>query len=147
MAVGEAEFVARLAIIQEPGRGTSFVDLAPRLMMHIEDISLTRVIQPGSRIFVTELEGSGQWEISDPRQTFRNPKWSADGRYLFFVSTNGEIFRHRVSLNPTFVPIGQPEVIARFPGSLPDIAVHPDGKRLLVSSSLAVRFRISRFRE
>ena len=55
VAVGEAEFVARLAIIQEPGRGTSFVDLAPRLMMHIDDIPLTRVIQPGSRIFYALL--------------------------------------------------------------------------------------------
>jgi len=50
VAVGEAEFVARLAIIQEPGRGTSFADLAPRLMMHFDDISLTQVVRPGSRI-------------------------------------------------------------------------------------------------
>ena len=55
VAVGEAEFVAQRAIIQEPGRGTSFMDLAPRLLMHIDDIDKTRVVQPGSRISYTVL--------------------------------------------------------------------------------------------
>jgi len=65
VAVGEADFVARLAIIQEPGRGTSFVDLAPRLMMHIDDISSTRVIQPGSRIFYALLLSGNEAELDE----------------------------------------------------------------------------------
>ncbi len=70
--VGEAEFVVSKLLLREPDRGDSLSLLGARLMMHIDDVPATEVIQPGSRIrhnwllagpdsqlkpFLSELEG------------------------------------------------------------------------------------------
>jgi hypothetical protein len=116
-------------------------ELSPSVSPDGRFVAYYDVDQPGSRILVRELGGSGRWEISETRLSMRNPVWSTDGRYLFFSTTTGQLYRHRITLSPTFSPIGQPELIADFAGSIPVVAVHPDGKRLLVSSSLVLADR------
>jgi len=50
--VGEAELTVGAVIIAEPDRGQGgFVDNAgPRLMLHMDDVAATNVVQPGSRV-------------------------------------------------------------------------------------------------
>ena len=50
VAVGYAEFTVGAVLTSEPDRGGSFMDFGPRLLMRVEDIPATRVVQPGSRI-------------------------------------------------------------------------------------------------
>ncbi|MFL0810913.1 MAG: ABC transporter permease [Agarilytica sp.] len=48
--IGEASFIAAAAILKEPDSGQSIFGVAPRIMMHIDDISATQAVQIGSRI-------------------------------------------------------------------------------------------------
>jgi putative ABC transport system permease protein len=48
--VGLAELRIGRVLVSEPDRGGSFFDLGPRLLMNIEDVPATEVVQPGSRI-------------------------------------------------------------------------------------------------
>ncbi|MGA1370107.1 MAG: ABC transporter permease [Pseudomonadales bacterium] len=48
--VGLAGFRVGRVLVSEPDRGGSMFDLGPRLLMHVEDVPRTEVVQPGSRI-------------------------------------------------------------------------------------------------
>jgi len=48
--VGVAQFRISQVLVTEPDRGGSFFDLGPRLLMNIDDVPSTEVVQPGSRI-------------------------------------------------------------------------------------------------
>lgn len=50
ITVGYEKFTVSRVLSSEPDRGGSFFDFGPRLLMHIDDVPATRVIQPGSRI-------------------------------------------------------------------------------------------------
>ncbi len=50
ITIGDAEFVVSAAITKEPDSGQSFFGVAPRIMIHSNDVSRTNAIQPGSRI-------------------------------------------------------------------------------------------------
>jgi putative ABC transport system permease protein len=48
--VGVARFRIGRVLVSEPDRGGSMFDLGPRLLMRVEDVPRTEVVQPGSRI-------------------------------------------------------------------------------------------------
>jgi len=48
--LGRARFRAGAMLTLEPDRGVSFMNFAPRLMMQLDDLPATRLVQPGSRI-------------------------------------------------------------------------------------------------
>ena len=50
VALGYARLLIARVLAGEPDRGGSVFDLGPRLLMHIDDVPETRVIQPGSRV-------------------------------------------------------------------------------------------------
>ena len=50
VSVGYAELRVARVLTAEPDRGRSFVDLGPRLLMRVENIPATKLIQPGSRV-------------------------------------------------------------------------------------------------
>ena len=50
VSVGYAELRVAAVLTAEPDRGRNFLDLGPRLLMRVEDIPATRLIQPGSRV-------------------------------------------------------------------------------------------------
>lgn len=50
VTVGARQLAVAAILIQEPDRGINFFSLAPRLMMHADDIPATGLIQPGSRV-------------------------------------------------------------------------------------------------
>ena len=48
--LGRARFRVGAVLTLEPDRGVSFMNFAPRLMMHLEDLPATGLVQPGSRM-------------------------------------------------------------------------------------------------
>lgn len=48
--VGMAELEVTRVLVSEPDRGGSMWDLGPRLLMRMEDVPATEVVQPGSRL-------------------------------------------------------------------------------------------------
>jgi putative ABC transport system permease protein len=50
VTVGARQLVVAAILIQEPDRGINFFSLAPRLMMHADDIPATGLVQNGSRV-------------------------------------------------------------------------------------------------
>jgi putative ABC transport system permease protein len=50
LTLGNATFKVSALLEQEPDRGLSFINIGARVMMHLEDVPATELIQPGSRI-------------------------------------------------------------------------------------------------
>jgi len=48
--LGDANLAVAAILTHEPDRGMSFLNLAPRVMMHLDDVPATGLVQPGSRI-------------------------------------------------------------------------------------------------
>jgi len=48
--LGQARLTLAAVITREPDRAGDFFNIAPRLMVHIDDIARTQLIQPGSRV-------------------------------------------------------------------------------------------------
>ena len=47
--LGEAEFKVAAVLTLEPERSANFFNIAPRIMMHVDDVAKTGLIRPGSR--------------------------------------------------------------------------------------------------
>lgn len=50
LELGEARFPVAAILTHEPDRGFAFFNLAPRVMLHRDDLDATGLVQPGSRI-------------------------------------------------------------------------------------------------
>jgi len=50
ISLGQSHFTVAAVLTQEPDRGVNFFNIAPRLMMHVDDLPATQLIQPGSRV-------------------------------------------------------------------------------------------------
>ncbi len=50
LQIGEKQFVLTQVIANEPDRGASFMNFAPRVMMALSDLPATQLIQPGARV-------------------------------------------------------------------------------------------------
>lgn len=50
ISIGTAEFTITRVLDYRPDQGSAFVDLAPSLLMRLEDLPATGLIQPGSRV-------------------------------------------------------------------------------------------------
>jgi putative ABC transport system permease protein len=50
LRLGERSFLVDRIIAIEPDRGAQFINFAPRVMLHLDDLSATQLIQPGSRV-------------------------------------------------------------------------------------------------
>lgn len=50
MLLGSAQLVVRAVIALEPDRGAGFMNFAPRVMIHQDDLAATELVQPASRL-------------------------------------------------------------------------------------------------
>lgn len=50
LSIGELSLTVEHKIVQEPDGGFGWMSMAPRVLMHVDDVPATQVIQPGSRI-------------------------------------------------------------------------------------------------
>ena len=66
--VGMAKLTVASVLIAEPDRGGSFFDLGPRLLMNIQDVAATEVVQPGSRLSYRLLLSGAEVELEALRE-------------------------------------------------------------------------------
>ncbi|HLA74995.1 MAG TPA: FtsX-like permease family protein [Gammaproteobacteria bacterium] len=61
IALGEAQFTVAWILVQEPDRSGDFFSIAPRLLMNINDVAKTQLIQVGSRVsYRLQIAGAAQ---------------------------------------------------------------------------------------
>ena len=59
--LGNASFAVSAVLTLEPDRGVNFFNIAPRLMMHLDDLPATQLVQVGSRVtYRLHLAGGGK---------------------------------------------------------------------------------------
>jgi putative ABC transport system permease protein len=63
--LGEERFRVAAVLTLEPDRGVSFMNFAPRLMMRIEDLPATGLVQPGSRLSYQLLAAGTRKQIGE----------------------------------------------------------------------------------
>ncbi len=63
--VGDAELEVTAALRSEPDQASGFLGYGPRLLMHIDDIPATNVVQPGSRVQYRLLVAGEPTEVDD----------------------------------------------------------------------------------
>lgn len=63
--VGMAELQVARVLVAEPDRGGSFFDLGPRLLMNMQDVDATEVVQPGSRLSYRLLLSGDETQLQD----------------------------------------------------------------------------------
>ncbi len=66
--VGMAQLTVASVLIAEPDRGGSFFDLGPRLLMNMQDVEATEVVQPGSRLSYRLLLSGAEVELEGLRE-------------------------------------------------------------------------------
>jgi putative ABC transport system permease protein len=78
--VGVARLRIGRVLVSEPDRGGSMFDLGPRLLMRVEDVPRTEVVQPGSRIAYRLLLRGTEAELEALRDELQpQPTWSWRG--------------------------------------------------------------------
>ncbi len=71
--LGNATFRIAAIVTQEPDRGVSFFNLAPRVMMNIDDVPATGLIQTGSRV-TYQLYIAGERAAIDAFEAWAKPR-------------------------------------------------------------------------
>ena len=67
--VGMAELQVARVLVAEPDRGGSFFDLGPRLLMNMQDVDATEVVQPGSRLSYRLLLSGDDTQLQKLRES------------------------------------------------------------------------------
>jgi putative ABC transport system permease protein len=78
ITVGELEMRATRVLVSLPDRGFGFADLAPPLLMHIDDVPATGLVQPGSRVSWYALFAGEPAAVADFRAAISATLASAD---------------------------------------------------------------------
>jgi putative ABC transport system permease protein len=73
IALGEATFRVAAILTLEPDRSVSFFNIAPRLMVHRDDLEKTGLVQPGSRVWYALL-AAGEREAVDRFEAWVKPR-------------------------------------------------------------------------
>jgi putative ABC transport system permease protein len=65
LELGDATFTVGAVLTLEPDRSTTFFNVAPRLMMHRDDLPSTGLVQPGSRVWYYLLAAGERDPVHD----------------------------------------------------------------------------------
>ena len=65
LSIGAGTFRVTRVLISRPDQGSTFADLAPSLIMNAEDLAVTQLIQPGSRVSYAALFAGARSRIDD----------------------------------------------------------------------------------
>jgi putative ABC transport system permease protein len=78
VSVGRAELVIGKVLVSRPDQGMQFVDLAPTLLMNVDDLPATNLLQPGSRASYALLFAGDQSVVADLRTYLAANKKASD---------------------------------------------------------------------
>jgi len=73
LELGDMRLAVGAILTLEPDRGASFFNMAPRLLMHVDDVNATGLVQTGSRVWY-HLLAAGEREQVDALE-----QWAASG--------------------------------------------------------------------
>lgn len=79
--VGERRLQVSGLLVREPDSGFNLSALAPRLMMHVDDVAATEVIQPGSRVRYRALFAGDEPALAAMQQWLK-PRLDSDYRWV-----------------------------------------------------------------
>lgn len=79
--LGEASFTVTAVLKHDPGQASSGMSIAPRLMMHIDDIEKTGIIQPGSRVSYQQLF-AGDYQRRQQFEQWLTPRLNATEKLI-----------------------------------------------------------------
>ena len=79
--VGIASFPVTRVLIKEPDRGGGFSNAGPRVLMHLDDVPATEVVQPGSRITYRYLF-AGEADAVKEFAEWAKPRLSVESRMI-----------------------------------------------------------------
>jgi putative ABC transport system permease protein len=74
LRIGAASFKITAVLDYRPDQGTGFVNLAPAVLLNLEDIGATQLIQPGSRVTYTALFAGAPAAVSRFREYLKASK-------------------------------------------------------------------------
>ncbi|MDH5737978.1 MAG: ABC transporter permease, partial [Gammaproteobacteria bacterium] len=104
LEIGEAEFIVEKVLTREPDRGGGFFSAGPRVMMNLDDIHKTGIIQPGSRVTWRYLFAG------DPQEQALLDAWMADnvpeGMRYYGVKESTETIGKALSRAESFLLLG-----------------------------------------
>ncbi|HEY4368475.1 MAG TPA: FtsX-like permease family protein [Steroidobacteraceae bacterium] len=72
--VGTVQFTVSKVLDYRPDQGSAFVDLAPSILMRLEDLAATGLIQPGSRVSHAALFAGDPVAVANLKQTLAGIK-------------------------------------------------------------------------
>ncbi len=81
VTIGDADFTVSAAVRSEPDRASGFFGYGPRVLMHLDDIPATGVVQPGSRVEYRLLL-AGEPEVLEDYGQWLEPRLEAGQRLL-----------------------------------------------------------------
>ena len=70
--IGEARFTASKILTYEPDRGNNFYSSNPRVMINQQDLGITGIVQPGSRVWYRQMYAGDEAAVASMR------KWLKD---------------------------------------------------------------------
>ncbi|MFP5504843.1 MAG: ABC transporter permease [Gammaproteobacteria bacterium] len=82
LRIGEAEFTVTEVLGFEPSRGGDILNLSPRVLMHLDDLPRTQVIQPGSRVTYRSLFAGGSDDTVAGLRAWLEPRLSERDRLV-----------------------------------------------------------------
>lgn len=79
--VGDRALRVTALVYREPDRGSNLMSFGPRVLMHLDDIESTGIVQPGSQVRYRYLF-SGKKDELDAFKRWLNPQLSANQKWL-----------------------------------------------------------------
>ncbi len=102
--VGVASYPATRVLIKEPDRGGGFSNAGPRVLMHLDDVPATEVVQPGSRLTYRYLF-AGDQETLDEFEAWVKPRLNLDSR-IFGIKEGAEGIGNALDRGERFLLLG-----------------------------------------
>ena len=120
-----------------PFIATEFLDAAPAISPDGKWLAYTNNESGRQEVYLQPFPtGAGRWQVSTASGTV--PKWRADGKELFFRSTDGTMMAVDVRLGGSSPELGTPHALFKVNGisaPLGPYTISPDGARLLVNAT------------
>ncbi len=102
--VGVASIPVTRVLIKEPDRGGGFSNAGPRVLMHMDDVPSTEVVQPGSRLTYRYLF-AGDWDTLETFSAWAGPQLGPEAR-LFGVKEGAEGIGEALDRGERFLLLG-----------------------------------------
>ena len=105
LSIGASKFRVTRILISRPDQGATFMDLAPSLLMNLDDLPATQLIQPGSRLTRSQLFAGPRDEISSFRQWFKDPGHKKEAERLLDVDETAPQIKSAIDRSGRFLSL------------------------------------------